>query len=261
MPDTPVGYQEHADASQERTRTASWFFGYLRALRTSDLPPAARYVLVELARQAGRDGHVPDSPAMSLTALCADLGMSCAALATTLTRVERDGWLIRVRPTKADAQKLHARTRYRVVTPGQEVPRPALELLRNLEEPTPESGGELLRNLEEPPPESGDRYFSGSSCSPEKTPPGDPSPVPPTASAVADAPKPRSSRSRGRSKPKPVGDHQRARANAGPIACAALDANPDITISELTRLVTEHDPDLHQGQAHCRALRLKDTRP
>lgn len=94
-----------------------------RAVLGSGLPAPARLILLALAVLADWPGGViPAKFSPSLSTLQLMTGLSRSALATHLNAVERvagrDGWAVRARPTKRQAQMEKERTRYRLVIPA-----------------------------------------------------------------------------------------------------------------------------------------------
>ncbi|MFE9955859.1 hypothetical protein [Micromonospora sp. NPDC005299] len=94
-----------------------------RAVLGSDLPAPARLILLALAVLADWPGGViPAKFSPSLSTLQVMTGLSRSALATHLNAMERsarrDGWVVRARPTKRQAQMEKERTRYRLTVPA-----------------------------------------------------------------------------------------------------------------------------------------------
>ncbi|MCG5460824.1 hypothetical protein MED01_004250 [Micromonospora sp. MED01] len=94
-----------------------------RAVLGSDLSAPARLILLALAVLADWPGGViPAKFSPSLSTLQVMTGLSRSALATHLNAIERvagrDGWVVRARPTKRQAQTEKERTRYRLSIPA-----------------------------------------------------------------------------------------------------------------------------------------------
>lgn len=95
-----------------------------RAVLASDLPAPARLILLALAVVADWPGGVvPARFTPSLTTLTTMTGLSRRAVMTHLNDIERsedrDGWVIRSRPTKARARAEKERTGYRLSVPSR----------------------------------------------------------------------------------------------------------------------------------------------
>ena len=94
-----------------------------RAVLASDLAPPARLILLALAVLADWPGGVvPARFSPSLTTLAELTGLSRRAVADHLGQIERtaerDGWVVRARPTKENARSKKERTRYRLTIPA-----------------------------------------------------------------------------------------------------------------------------------------------
>lgn len=105
-----------------------------RAVLASDLPAPARLILLTLSVVANwPGGYVPAEYGPSLTGLADRTGLSRRAVAGHLNAVEktpeRDGWVVRSRPTKENARSKKERTHYQLSIPASA--RPALALVRN----------------------------------------------------------------------------------------------------------------------------------
>lgn len=98
---------------------------------------------------------------------------------------------------------------------------------------------------------------------PLNLPTGGPPPEPPAPAATASGPNSeRARRKRPPSKPKSQGDHQRAaRERAGTAAVNAINANPDIPLNELRRLISDDNPRLYPAQVAGRAATLAASWP
>ena len=89
-----------------------------RAVRASDLPAIAKHILLDLLTYTDAGTLViPYRWSPSLTGLTDDTGWSRRTLIRYLDYLEVAGWLARLRPTVADARKLHRRTAYTVMIP------------------------------------------------------------------------------------------------------------------------------------------------
>jgi hypothetical protein len=115
-----------------------------RAVLASDLPPQATLVmLVLLTRVDVRTAVIPAEHTPSLTVLTAATRLARSTVATTLNRLERDGWVRRQRPPVEQSRK-GARTRYRLTAPspphGPASPPHGLPLVRHTDQPSPPHG-------------------------------------------------------------------------------------------------------------------------
>ncbi len=92
---------------------------YERAVRRSQLPALTRHALITLASHIDEaTGVISDGSSPSFATLIAETGMSRSTLAVHLTRAVAAGWLHRESPSKADALRHHARTRYTLTVPA-----------------------------------------------------------------------------------------------------------------------------------------------
>ncbi|GAA3455914.1 hypothetical protein GCM10018962_77480 [Dactylosporangium matsuzakiense] len=94
-----------------------------RALRGSTLPAPARHVALTIATWCDPDtAAVPARYTPSLTGLADATGLGRSTVARHLDLLESAGWLVRRRPTVADARRRHERTLYRLRVPADLVP-------------------------------------------------------------------------------------------------------------------------------------------
>lgn len=105
-----------------------------RAVLASELPAPARLILLTLSVVANwPGGYVPAEYGPSLTGLADRTGLSRRAVAGHLNEIEkvteRDGWVVRSRPTKENARSKKERTHYQLSIPASA--RPALALVPN----------------------------------------------------------------------------------------------------------------------------------
>ena len=92
---------------------------YERAVRRSHLPALTRHALITLASHIDEvTGVISEGRSPSFATLIAETGMSRSTLAVHLARAEAAGWLHRESPSKADALRHHARTRYTLAVPA-----------------------------------------------------------------------------------------------------------------------------------------------
>lgn len=92
-------------------------WAFERAVLASDLPAPARLILLVLAVVADWPaGTTPAEHTPSLTRLATLTGLSRASIAEHLNRMESGGWVLRLRPTPAQARGKKERTRYRLRT-------------------------------------------------------------------------------------------------------------------------------------------------
>lgn len=94
-----------------------------RAVLASDLPAPARLVLLTLCVAANwPGGYVPAEFGPSLSGMADRTGLSRRAVAGHLNDIEhtseRDGWVVRSRPTKANARSKKERTQYQLSIPA-----------------------------------------------------------------------------------------------------------------------------------------------
>lgn len=120
-----------------------------RAVLGSDLPAPARQILLVLAVLADWPGGViPARFTPSLSTLQEMTGLSRRALMNHLNAIERDaerdGWVVRGRPTKERARAEKERTRYRLAIPARA--RGALELGQEM--PPSRAGDALARAVD-----------------------------------------------------------------------------------------------------------------
>jgi hypothetical protein len=88
-----------------------------RAVLASDLSPQAKLVMLVLLVHA--DARTLDTGKFSpsLTGLANATGLGRSTVARELNHLERSGWVVRVRPSSADARSKRARTAYRLTSP------------------------------------------------------------------------------------------------------------------------------------------------
>jgi hypothetical protein len=90
-----------------------------RALRGSELSPAARHVALDLlTRTDNGSTAIPAKFTPSLTLLAHDTGWSRRAVMRALSELESGGWLVRFRDLKRSREE-HQPTRYRLRLPAQ----------------------------------------------------------------------------------------------------------------------------------------------
>jgi hypothetical protein len=99
-------------------------FEYERAVRSSDLPPLSRLLLLTLATWADvKTGIIPARLTPSLSVLEEGTGMDRSTVRRHLNKLEAEKWVGRDRPDVVDARAKKARTRYRLTIPkGMAVP-------------------------------------------------------------------------------------------------------------------------------------------
>lgn len=94
-------------------------FDVERAVVASDLPPAARQLMLTLAVYTDSlTAVIPDEYTPSLTDLEKATGLSRATVARHLARLEKDDWISRIRPESAHALGAGERTKYRLSIPA-----------------------------------------------------------------------------------------------------------------------------------------------
>lgn len=90
-----------------------------KAVKASTLEPPGRHLILVLLTWS--DAHTARIPARftpSLTTLQDATGYARSTVATWLNKLEEFGWVIRDRPTVADARRRKVRTQYRLVIPA-----------------------------------------------------------------------------------------------------------------------------------------------
>ncbi|MGW7001337.1 helix-turn-helix domain-containing protein [Streptomyces sp. NPDC054933] len=99
-------------------------FEYERAVRSSELPPLSRLLLLTLATWADvKTGVIPARLTPSLSTLEAATGMDRSTVRRHLNKLEVEEWVGRDRPDPAAARAKKTRTRYRLSIPkGVTVP-------------------------------------------------------------------------------------------------------------------------------------------
>ncbi len=162
---------------------------YERAIRRSSLPPPSRHLALTIATWADvHTGIIPDRYQPSLGTLEEATGLSRAAVRKHLDGLEGGLWLVRDRPTKEDARRNHARTRYELRLPpgdessgnagnelGQEMPQPQGSD-EGLGHEVPQARASDAPDLEHEVPQARARRAlksPSSTCSPDESRPGD----------------------------------------------------------------------------------------
>jgi len=98
-------------------------FDVERAAESSGLPHKSRHLLLALcARMSAGTTAIPPEHSPSLQKLHRVTGISLRSVKRHLNRLEREGWLIRDRPTLQAQRAEHAVTRYTVILPAAAVP-------------------------------------------------------------------------------------------------------------------------------------------
>jgi hypothetical protein len=91
-----------------------------RAVKSSDLPPIAKHLLLDLLTYMDSGSLViPYRWSPSLTGLSADTSWTRRTVIRWLDYLEQAGWLARLRPTVHDARVHHRRTAYTVLVPNR----------------------------------------------------------------------------------------------------------------------------------------------
>lgn len=89
-----------------------------KALRAANMPPPSKLIVYTLADLADVEtATIPDQHTPSLTELAAYTGLDRSTVTRRLNDLERDGWVIRLRPKPAAARLRGDRTRYRLALP------------------------------------------------------------------------------------------------------------------------------------------------
>lgn len=83
-----------------------------RAIKESDLPPAARHIMLTLLTFLDKGVLDLGKWSPSLTELARVTGLHRVTITRNLTVLEKDGWLVRHRPPIEKARSKKARTRY-----------------------------------------------------------------------------------------------------------------------------------------------------
>lgn len=93
-------------------------FEYERGVRRSSLLPPSRHLALTIATWANTEtGVVPSRFTPSLSTLAEATGLDRSTVRRHLTKLEKDGWLVRNRPDPEEARTRHARTGYRLAVP------------------------------------------------------------------------------------------------------------------------------------------------
>jgi hypothetical protein len=94
-----------------------------KALYSSKLHPICRHLIMVIASRINdKNGYILDDHQPTITWLKQATGWARSTLCRRLNDAERAGWLIRKRPSKADAARKHHRTHYTIVIPGEVQP-------------------------------------------------------------------------------------------------------------------------------------------
>jgi DNA-binding transcriptional ArsR family regulator len=110
------------------------------AVRRSKLSAPAKLVMLILADVADvGTAEVPSHRTPSLTVLAREAGLSRSTVAKHLSDLERAGWVVRARPSTAEALGSWERTRYQLQVPASEASAHA-ELVREPAEASPVDG-------------------------------------------------------------------------------------------------------------------------
>lgn len=93
-------------------------FEYERGIRRSSLLPPSRHLALTIATWADAEtGVIPIRFQPSLTTLTEATGLDRSTVRRHLTRLEKEGWVVRERPDPVKARTEHARTGYRLAIP------------------------------------------------------------------------------------------------------------------------------------------------
>jgi hypothetical protein len=159
------------------------------AVRRSRLSAPAKLVMLILADVADvGTAEVPSHRTPSLTVLAREAGLSRSTVAKHLSDLERDGWVVRARPSTAEALGSWERTRYQLQVPASEASADA-ELVREPDEASatpalPSAGDGLPLVRETDPPSAGDGHRDISLTDKEQITPLPSTPAPKTTIAV-----------------------------------------------------------------------------
>lgn len=103
------------------------------AVRRSPLPAPAKLVMFVLADVADvGTAEIPPNRTPSLTVLANETGLSRSTVTAHLKALEEAGWVVRTRPTTAEALGQYERTRYQLRVPA--------DLVRELDDPSAADG-------------------------------------------------------------------------------------------------------------------------
>lgn len=109
-----------------------------KAVRASDLPAPSRLIMLTLADVAEvGTAEIPERFTPSLSVLARETGLGRSTVAIHLRSLERDGWIVRSRPTTAEALGRGERTQYHLQV-SSTVPSPAVDLVQEPTSPAPE---------------------------------------------------------------------------------------------------------------------------
>jgi len=154
----------------EPTKGLKW--RVTKAVRASKLPSSAKLVMFVLADVAtAGTAEIPPHRTPSLTVLADETGLGRSTVAEHLRALEAGGWVVRVRPTTAEALGRGERTRYQLRVP-ESMAAAASELVQELDQEDQEpsavaglpSAGDGLPSADAGPPSAvaGHRYRSSS---------------------------------------------------------------------------------------------------
>lgn len=124
--------------------TSKW--DVVRALKTSSLPPPSRLLMMMLIDAADADtAEIPAAHTPSLSDLEAWTGLGRSTITRRLNDLETDGWVVRERPSVADARSKGAKTQYRLAigkddAPAEEPSEAVSEEPESVPEPRPTAG-------------------------------------------------------------------------------------------------------------------------
>jgi DNA-binding transcriptional ArsR family regulator len=100
-----------------------------RAVRGSTLPAPAKLIMHVLADVADvGTAEIPPNRTPSLTVLARETGLGRSTVTTHLRALEAAGWIVRTKPTTAEALGQYERTRYQLCVPASE-PMPVADLV------------------------------------------------------------------------------------------------------------------------------------
>jgi DNA-binding transcriptional ArsR family regulator len=92
-----------------------------RAVRGSTLPAPAKLIMLVLADVADvGTAEIPPNRTPSLTVLARETGLGRSTVTTHLRALEAAGWIVRTKPTTAEALGQYERTRYQLRVPASE---------------------------------------------------------------------------------------------------------------------------------------------
>jgi DNA-binding transcriptional ArsR family regulator len=100
-----------------------------KAVRSSSLPSTSKLVMFVLADVANTGtAEIPAHRTPSLTRLAKETGLGRSTVTTHLRALEAAGWIVRTKPTTAEALGQYERTRYQLCVPASE-PMPVADLV------------------------------------------------------------------------------------------------------------------------------------